>query len=93
MTDKTQRYAFHKPFTIRLHYSTEWDFNTVPLGKRGLMWYMGASKKNGGTGAGVHGHGTQQRFRFSLRRYITVFQAQGYAFKTRVDENIKRGYR
>jgi hypothetical protein len=46
-TDKiTPRYAFHKPFTVRLPDRSDWDRGTVPIGKRGLIWYTDGSKTN-----------------------------------------------
>jgi hypothetical protein len=92
-TDKMiPRYAFHKPFTVRLPDRSEWDKGILPLGKRGLIWYMDGSKMNEGTGAGVYGQVMRKRFSFSLGRYATVFQAEVYAIKACTDENIKRGY-
>jgi hypothetical protein len=48
------RYAFHKPLTVTLPDRNEWDRGNVPLGRRGLIWYMDGSKTNEGTGAGIY---------------------------------------
>jgi hypothetical protein len=92
-TDKmTPRYAFHKPFMVRLPDRSEWDRGIVPIGKRGLIWYTDGSKTNEGTGARVCGHGMRQRFSFSLGQYIKVFQAEVYPIKACAHENNERGY-
>jgi hypothetical protein len=92
-TDKMiPRYAFHKPSTVRLPDRSEWDRGSIPLGRKGLIWYMNGSKINEGTGAGVYGHGMRQRYSFNLGRYVMVFQAKVYAIKPCTNQNIKRGY-
>jgi ribonuclease HI len=92
-TDKMiLRYAFHKPFMVRLPDRREWERGIAPIGKGGLVWYADGSKTNEGTGAGMYGHGMRQRFSFSLGWYSTVFHAEVYAIKACADENIKRGY-
>jgi hypothetical protein len=40
----------------------------------------------------VYGHGTRQKFSFSLQQYTTVFQAEVYAIKACAVENVKRCY-
>jgi hypothetical protein len=82
------RYAFHKPFTVRLPNRSEWDRGIVPSGKKGIIWHTDGSKMNKGTGAGVYGHDMGQRFSFSLGQYATVFEAEVYATKACTDENI-----
>jgi hypothetical protein len=49
------------------------------------------SKTNEGTGGGKYCHGTRQRSSFHLGKYTTVIQAEVYANKACVDEDIKRG--
>jgi ribonuclease HI len=88
-TDKIMpRYAFHKPFTVKLTNRIEWDRGLVPIRQWGLIWYTDGSKTNEGTGAGLYGHGMRRKFSFNLGRYTTV-----YAIKTCADENIKRNNR
>lgn len=58
----TLRYAFHKPFTVKLCDRSEWDRGIASVGKRELTWYTVGSKINEGTGAGAHDYGMGQRF-------------------------------
>jgi hypothetical protein len=92
-TDKMMpRYAFHKPFMVRVTSRSEWDRGFVPIQQGGLIWYTHGSKTSEGTGAGVYGHGIRRKLTFSLGQYTMVFQAEVYAIKACTDENIKRGY-
>jgi len=49
-----QRYAYHKPFTVKFPDNCEWQNKFQPDIKGGLVWYMDGSKTNKGTGAGVY---------------------------------------
>jgi hypothetical protein len=92
-TDKMiLRYAFHKPFTVKLNDRSEWDRGIAPIRKGGLIWYTDGSKTNEGTGAVVGGHGMRRKFSFSLGWYTMVFQVEVYTIKPCAYENIKRGY-
>jgi ribonuclease HI len=64
-----------------------------PKKKGGLIWYAHGSKTNKGMGAGVYCNGTRRKLSFSLGRYTTVFQAEVYAIKACVKENLDRNYR
>jgi ribonuclease HI len=44
-------------------------------------------------GAGVCCHGTRRKLSFSLRQHTTVFQAEVYAIKACISENLDRGYK
>jgi len=46
-----QRYAYHKPFTVKFPDKCKWQNKFQP---EGLVWYMDGSKTNKGTGAGLH---------------------------------------
>ena len=59
----------------------------------GLIWYTDGSKTNKSTGAGVYCHGTRRKHSFSLGQYTTVFQAEVYAIKACIMENLVRNYR
>jgi hypothetical protein len=48
-TDKIiPRYAFHKPFTVKLTSRSKWDRGIVPIRQRGLIWYTDGSNGNEG---------------------------------------------
>jgi hypothetical protein len=49
-----QRYAYHKPFTVKFPDKFEWQNKFQPFIQGGLVWYMDGSKTNKGTGAGVY---------------------------------------
>jgi hypothetical protein len=50
------RYAFHKPFTVRIPDRSESERGILPMGKGELIWYTDRSKSNEGTRAEVYGH-------------------------------------
>jgi ribonuclease HI len=54
---------------------------------------MGGSKTNEGTSAGVYKWGSRRGDSFSLRLHTTVFQAEIYAIKACIMENIDKGYK
>jgi hypothetical protein len=75
---------------VRLPDINQWDRGTIPLEKRGLIWYMDGSKINEGTGTGMYDCGMKQKFSFSLGLYAIVFQAKVYAIKACAEENNRR---
>jgi hypothetical protein len=82
------RYEFHKPFKVHLTSRHEWKNGFNPENKGGLVWYTDGSKTNEGTGAEVYRWGSGRGHSFSLRHHTTVFQAEIYAIKARIMENI-----
>ncbi|PNF38780.1 hypothetical protein B7P43_G12820 [Cryptotermes secundus] len=48
---------------------------------------------NRSTGVGVYCYGTRRKLSFSLGQYMTVFQAEVYAIKACIMENLDRNYR
>jgi hypothetical protein len=87
------RYVYEKPFTVRFPDRSEWDDGFQPDRKGGLIWYTDGSKTNKGTGAGVYCYGTGRKRSFSLGQDTTVFQAEVYAIKACIMENLDRNYR
>jgi hypothetical protein len=87
------RHVYEKSFTVRFPDRSEWREGFRPDRKGGLIWYTNGSKTNKGTEAGVYCDGTRQKRSFSLGRYTTVFQAEVYAIKACVKENIERNLR
>jgi hypothetical protein len=67
------------------------DFNPIEMG--GLIWITDGSKTAKGTGARVCCQGTRIKLSFSLGRHTTVFQAEVYAIKTCISQNIDRDYK
>jgi hypothetical protein len=63
-----------------------------PDNKGGLVWYTDGSETNKGTGAGVYTPGLRRGHSFSLGLHTTVFQAEIYAIKACIMENIEKGY-
>jgi hypothetical protein len=89
-TDRmTPRYVFHKPFKVHLSSKHEWQNGFNPDNKGGLVWYTDGSKTNEGTGAGVYKCGSRRVHSFSLGLCTTVFQAEIYAIKACIMENIE----
>jgi hypothetical protein len=58
--------------------------------KGGLVWYR--KDPTPGAGAGVYRWGSRSRCSFSFGLNTTVFQAEMYAIKACVMENIEEGY-
>jgi ribonuclease HI len=87
------RHVHEKSFTVRFPDRSEWREGFRPERKEGLIWYTDASKTNKGMEAGVYCNDTRQKLSFSLGMYRTVFQAEVYAIKTCVQENLDRNYR
>jgi ribonuclease HI len=54
---------------------------------------MDGSKTNEGTGAEVYKWGSRKGHSFSLGLHTMVFQAEIYAIKACIIENIEKGYR
>jgi hypothetical protein len=67
------------------------DFNPIEMG--GLIWFTDGSKTAKGTGTGVCYQGTRRKLSFSLGQHTTVFQAEVYAIKACISQNIDRGYK
>jgi hypothetical protein len=82
------KHVYDKPFTIEVNGKR--GFKSIERG--GLIWYTEGSKTNKGTGAGVYCDGTRRKLSFSLGQYTTVFQAEVYAIKACVIENLDRNY-
>ena len=87
------RHVYEKPFTVRFPDRSEWENGFWSNRKGGLIWYTDGSKINKGTGAGVYCYGMRQKLSFSLGQYTTVFQAEVYAIKACIMENLDRNYR
>jgi hypothetical protein len=86
------RYAYHKPFEVKFCDKFEWQNRFNPDNKGGLVWYMDGSKANKGTGAGMYRWGARRGHGFSLGLHTTVCQAEIYAIKACVMENVEKGY-
>jgi ribonuclease HI len=86
------RYAYHKPFTVTFHDKSEWQNGFNPDNKGGLVWYTDGSNTNKGTAVGVCRWGSRRRHNFRLGLHTTVFQAEIYAIKVCIMENIRKGY-
>jgi len=71
------RKAYHKPFTVKFPDKRKWQ---------------NSSKTSKGTGAGMCRWGLRRGHRLNLRLHITVFQAEMYAIKACIMENIEKGY-
>jgi hypothetical protein len=87
------RYVFLKPFKVHLSSRHEWQIGFNPDNKGGLVWYTDGSKTNDGTGAGVYKWGSRRGHSFSLGHHTTVFQAEIYAIKACIRENIEKDYK
>jgi hypothetical protein len=73
-------FNFKPKYRVKMLTREQWTKGTgFPPAVKGLTWFTGGSKTNGGAGAGVYGHSAKRRLRFSLGRYATVFQAEIYA--------------
>jgi hypothetical protein len=86
------RYAYHKPFIVKFPDKCEWQNRFNPYNKEGLVWYTDGSKTNKGTGAGVYRWGLRRGQSFSLGLHTIVFQAEIYAIRACITENIETGY-
>jgi hypothetical protein len=87
------KHVYEKPFTIRFPDRSEWKKGYQPDRNGGLIWFTDGSKTKKGTGAGVCCQGTRRKLSYSLGQHTTVFQAEAYAIKACIDENLDRGYR
>jgi ribonuclease HI len=87
------RYVFHKPFKVYLPSRHKWQNEFNPDNKGGLVWHMDGSKTNEGTDARVYKWGSRRGHSFSLRHHTTVFQAEIYAIRACIMENIEKGYK
>jgi ribonuclease HI len=86
-------YAFHTPFKVHLSNKHEWQNGFNLDNKGGLVWYIDRSKTNEGTGVGVYKCGSKRGHSSSLGLHTTVFQAEIYAIKACIMENIEKGYK
>jgi ribonuclease HI len=86
------RYAYHKPFTVKFPDKCECQNGFNPDNKEGLVWYTDGSKTNKGSGTGVYRWGSRRGHSFSLGLHTTVFQAEIYAIKACIMQNIEKGY-
>jgi hypothetical protein len=57
-----------------------------------VVWYTDGPKTNKGTGAGMYRWGLKRGHSFSLGLHTTVFQAEIYAIKACIMENVEKGY-
>jgi hypothetical protein len=86
------RYAYHNPFTVKSPDKCEWQNGFNPDNKGDLVRYTGRSKTNKGTSLGVYRWASRKGHSFSLGLHSTVFQAEIYAIKACIMENIEKGY-
>jgi hypothetical protein len=86
------RYVFYKPFTVTFPDKCEWQNWFNPDSRRGLFWYTDRSKTHEGTDAGVYRWGSRSRHSFSLGHHTMVCQAEIYAIKACIMENLDKGY-
>jgi hypothetical protein len=70
----------------------EWQNGFNPDNKGDLVRYTGRSKTNKGTSVGVYRWDSRKGHSFSLGLHSTVFQAEIYAIKACIMENIEKGY-
>jgi hypothetical protein len=90
-SDRMQpRHVYEKSFTVRFPDRSEWREGFKSDRKRGLILYTDGSKTDKGTGTGVYCNGTSWKLSFGLGQYTTVFQAEVYAIKACVKENLDR---
>jgi hypothetical protein len=88
------KHVYEKPFTIRFPDRSEWKRGFQPDRNGGLICFTDGSKtKKKGTEAEVCCHGTRRKLSFSLGQHTTAFQAEMYAIKACIDENLDKGYR
>jgi hypothetical protein len=83
------RYAYHKPFTVKVPDKCGWQNRFSPDNKGGLGSYRVEPKTNKGTGAGVYRWGCRRGHSFSLGLYITVFQDEICVIKACIMKNIE----
>jgi ribonuclease HI len=74
-------YNFEPKYWVTLLTRADWTKGTGPPPVvEGLVWYTNGSRMQGGrTGTGVYGQSEGRRLSISLRKYVTVFQAEIYA--------------
>jgi hypothetical protein len=84
------RYVYHKTFMDKFTDKCEWQNGFNPDKKGSLVWYTDGSKSNKGTGAGVYRCGLRMRHSFSLGPHTTLYQAETYAIKARIMENMEK---
>jgi hypothetical protein len=87
------RHVYDKPFTTRFPDRSEWKKGYQLDRNGGLIWFTDGSKTAKATGAGVCLQGTRTKLSFSFRRHTTIFQAEVYAIKACITQNIHRGYK
>jgi hypothetical protein len=83
--------------TIKVHPSfpdrSEWKKGFQPDRNGELIWFTDGSKTGKGTGAVVCCQGTRRKLSFSFGQHTTVFQAEVYAIKACINQNVDRGYK
>ena len=78
--DVRPAYNFEPQYRVTLLTREDWTkANGAPPAVKGLVWFTDGSRMKRGTRAGVYGQSVGRRLRFSLGRYVTVFQAKVYA--------------
>ena len=58
-----------------------------------LIWFIGGSRVNSGTGSGIFGIRPNRSFSFPMGKFATVFQTEIHAILQRACENIRRSYK
>ena len=85
------RYAYQKPFKVKLPNKCEWQNKFKPDNKGGLVWYTDRPKTNTGTGARIYRYGSRRGHSFSLWLHTTVFQDEIYAINAFIMQNTEKG--
>jgi hypothetical protein len=85
--------SMKNPFTIRFPDISEWKEGFQPDRNGGLIFFTDGSKTAKGTGDGVCCQETRSKLSFSLGKHTTIFQAEVYAIKACISQNIDRGYK
>jgi hypothetical protein len=77
---------------VRFPDKCEQQFGLNSDNKGGLVWHTDGSKTNEGIAAGVYSWGSRRGHIIRLGLPTTAFQAEIYAIKACVMENIEKGY-
>jgi len=84
------RYVYHKIITNKFADKCEWQTGCNPDNKGSLVWYTDGFQTNKGTGAGVYRWDLRRGHSFSLGPHTTIYQAEMYAIKARIMENMEK---
>jgi ribonuclease HI len=87
------RYAYHKPFKVRLPNKHEWHNGFNPDNKAGPVWYIDGSKTYEETGVVVYKWGSKKGHSFSLGLHTTAFQAEIYVTKVCIMDYMEKCYK